>query len=63
MSKYRNELPQINGDLFLTDAGLETDGSLPTGQPLSEAIDAVDNATDGAADLHHVAQIAKAVSA
>jgi S-methylmethionine-dependent homocysteine/selenocysteine methylase len=25
MSKYRNELPQMNGDLFLTDAGLETD--------------------------------------
>jgi homocysteine S-methyltransferase len=25
MSKYRNELPQLSGDLFLTDAGLETD--------------------------------------
>ncbi len=25
MSKYRNELPQSSGDLFLTDAGLETD--------------------------------------
>lgn len=25
MSKYRNELPQLSGDLFLTDAGIETD--------------------------------------
>ena len=25
MSKYRNELPQLSGGLFLTDAGLETD--------------------------------------
>lgn len=25
MSQYRNELPQLSGDLFLTDAGLETD--------------------------------------
>ena len=25
MSKYRNELPQLSGDLYLTDAGLETD--------------------------------------
>lgn len=25
MSMYRNELPQLSGDLFLTDAGLETD--------------------------------------
>ena len=25
MSTYRNELPQLSGDLFLTDAGLETD--------------------------------------
>ena len=25
VSKYRNELPQLSGDLFLTDAGLETD--------------------------------------
>lgn len=25
MSNYRNELPQLSGDLFLTDAGLETD--------------------------------------
>lgn len=25
MSIYRNELPQLSGDLFLTDAGLETD--------------------------------------
>ena len=25
MSRYRNELPQLSGDLFLTDAGLETD--------------------------------------
>jgi homocysteine S-methyltransferase len=25
MSKYRNQLPQLSGDLFLTDAGLETD--------------------------------------
>lgn len=25
MSKYRNGLPQLSGDLFLTDAGLETD--------------------------------------
>ena len=25
MGKYRNELPQLLGDLFLTDAGLETD--------------------------------------
>ena len=25
MSKYRSELPQLSGDLFLTDAGLETD--------------------------------------
>lgn len=25
MSNYRNELPQSSGDLFLTDAGLETD--------------------------------------
>jgi S-methylmethionine-dependent homocysteine/selenocysteine methylase len=24
MSKYRNQLPQLNGDLFLTDGGLET---------------------------------------
>jgi S-methylmethionine-dependent homocysteine/selenocysteine methylase len=24
-SKYRNELPQLSGDLFLTDAGIETD--------------------------------------
>jgi S-methylmethionine-dependent homocysteine/selenocysteine methylase len=24
MSKYRNALPQLNGDLFLTDSGLET---------------------------------------
>jgi homocysteine S-methyltransferase len=28
---------------------VETDGNLPTGQPLNEAIGAVDNATDGAA--------------
>ena len=28
---------------------VETDGSLPTGQPLNEAIDAVDDATNGAA--------------
>jgi len=25
MNKYRNDLPQLSGDLFLTDAGLETD--------------------------------------
>ena len=25
MSKYRNGLPQLNGDIYLTDAGLETD--------------------------------------
>lgn len=25
MSKYRKELPQLSGDLFLTDAGIETD--------------------------------------
>ena len=25
MSRYRNELPQLSGDLFLTDAGIETD--------------------------------------
>ncbi len=25
MSRYRNALPQLSGDLFLTDAGLETD--------------------------------------
>jgi len=25
MSKYRNDLPQLSGDLYLTDAGLETD--------------------------------------
>ncbi len=25
MSRYRNELPQLSGDFFLTDAGLETD--------------------------------------
>jgi hypothetical protein len=25
MSGYRNALPQLAGDLFLTDAGLETD--------------------------------------
>ncbi len=25
VSKYRNELPQLSGDLFLKDAGLETD--------------------------------------
>lgn len=25
MSRYRSELPQLSGDLFLTDAGLETD--------------------------------------
>ena len=25
MSKYRNELPQLSGEFFLTDAGLETD--------------------------------------
>lgn len=25
MSKYRQKLPQLNGDLFLTDAGIETD--------------------------------------
>ena len=25
MGKYRNELSQLSGDLFLTDAGLETD--------------------------------------
>ena len=25
MSKYRNALPQLSGDLYLTDAGLETD--------------------------------------
>ena len=25
MSKYRNELPQLAGGLFLNDAGLETD--------------------------------------
>ncbi len=25
MSRFRNELPQLSGDLFLTDAGLETD--------------------------------------
>jgi len=25
MSTYRNQLPQLSGDLFLTDAGLETD--------------------------------------
>ena len=25
MSKYRNKLPQLSGDFFLTDAGLETD--------------------------------------
>ena len=25
MSMYRNELPQLSGDLFLMDAGLETD--------------------------------------
>jgi S-methylmethionine-dependent homocysteine/selenocysteine methylase len=25
MSKYRKQLPQLSGDLFLTDAGLETD--------------------------------------
>ena len=25
MPKYRNELPQLSGDLFLTDAGIETD--------------------------------------
>jgi len=24
MAKYRNQLPQLNGDLFLTDAGIET---------------------------------------
>jgi hypothetical protein len=24
MSKYRNNLPQLNGDLFLTNGGLET---------------------------------------
>lgn len=24
MSKYRNQLPQLNGDLFLTDSGMET---------------------------------------
>lgn len=25
MTRYRNELPQLSGDLFLTDAGIETD--------------------------------------
>ena len=25
MATYRNELPQLSGDFFLTDAGLETD--------------------------------------
>ena len=25
MSKYRDQLPQLTGELFLTDAGLETD--------------------------------------
>ena len=25
MAKYRDALPQLSGDLFLTDAGLETD--------------------------------------
>ena len=25
MSIYRNNLPQMNGGIFLTDAGLETD--------------------------------------
>ncbi|MFB3124544.1 MAG: hypothetical protein ACE1Z7_03120 [Woeseiaceae bacterium] len=25
MAKYRNALPQLSGELFLTDAGLETD--------------------------------------
>ena len=24
MSKYRHNLPQLNGELFLTDGGLET---------------------------------------
>ena len=25
MPRYRNGLPQLSGDIFLTDAGLETD--------------------------------------
>ena len=25
MAQYRNQLPQLSGDLFLTDAGIETD--------------------------------------
>ena len=25
MPKYRNGLPQLSGDIFLTDAGVETD--------------------------------------
>lgn len=24
MAKYRHDLPQLNGDLFLTDGGIET---------------------------------------
>ena len=25
MPRYRNALPQLSGDIFLTDAGVETD--------------------------------------
>ena len=41
-------LPQLSGRVFLTDAGLETDGRLPTGETLAEAIGKVDAASDGA---------------
>jgi S-methylmethionine-dependent homocysteine/selenocysteine methylase len=63
MTQYRNNLPQLSGDLFITDGGMETTlifhegwelpefasfGKLPTGQSLKEAIDRVDAETGNA---------------
>lgn len=36
MSRFRNALPQLGGDLFLTDAGLETDLIFNRGVPVPE---------------------------
>jgi S-methylmethionine-dependent homocysteine/selenocysteine methylase len=52
MSHHRRSLPQLGGGLFLTDGGtsftVDTDGRLPTGQTLGDAVAEVDAATGGA---------------
>jgi S-methylmethionine-dependent homocysteine/selenocysteine methylase len=80
MAQDRSTLPQLSGDLFITDGGIETtlimtyaaeaigvaraaraaglpvalsftvetDGRLPSGQPLGEAVEEVDDATRAA---------------